>query len=387
MSDTETTRRRWLATVAVAGVAGCLGGDTDGVDDAEEPDDEGEDDDGTDDAPSGNGEPTTTVTEAWRAEPAGGTSPMAVGAEQVVITGEQEAISLDAQTGAEQWRTPIGETERSIVRPGPAIADGTVYALSQEGVTALAAGSVDEQWTAGFAGRRPLVLAGGRVYYSTGDRVYGFDADSGEQAFSASGGTGTPSPAVADGTVYMGTRDGVAALDADSATEEWRYETGGIGVAARPAVANGTVYAVGFLGGVYALDAESGEEQWTGDLGNAEIRSGEVRVAGGRVYVSADAGPLVAFDAASGERLWSVRTNNTAVPAIDGDTVYVGRVRATDESRVGELLALAAASGEVRWAHAVGTGTGQTSPRKPVVANGRIYTATADAAVALSVDQ
>ncbi|HLQ28528.1 MAG TPA: PQQ-binding-like beta-propeller repeat protein [Ktedonobacteraceae bacterium] len=102
------------------------------------------------------------------------------------------------------------------------------------------------------------------------------------------------SPAVANGVVYLA-EDRVYAFDA--ATGDQRWVSGSIGAynSDSPVVANGVVY--GCSAGnnsVYALDAATGRPLWASPPANNQIFTTPA-VADGVVYIASEDGALYAF--------------------------------------------------------------------------------------------
>lgn len=115
-----------------------------------------------------------------------------------------------------------------------------------------------------------------------------------------------------------------------------------LGVAQRPAIADGRVYAAAVEGGVSAFDLRSGQSVWryaselplTGGPGAGE----------GLVVVGSLEGDVVALDAATGAEKWKSKVPNEVLvaPAIGGGMVFV-------HSNDGRVTALDAGTGERRW--------------------------------------
>ncbi|MFC7044079.1 PQQ-binding-like beta-propeller repeat protein [Halobacteriaceae archaeon GCM10025711] len=169
-------------------------------------------------------------------------------------------------------------------------------------------------------------------------------------------------PTVRDGTVYAGSGDGnLYALAPDDGSERWRFDTGavffgGTGYPDRsPLVADGTVYAVsgdqsGAHGddfGVYAVDAASGEEQWSYTRSYPKFLTLLGVVDGLALVVTSDdaLGPtgesLLALDAATGEVRWTAEVGDSQGVAIGAGAVYVAAYR--------RLYAIDLADGTERW--------------------------------------
>jgi eukaryotic-like serine/threonine-protein kinase len=201
-------------------------------------------------------------------------------------------------------------------------------------------------------------------------------------------------PAVSGGTVYFGSSDHqVYALDERSGTLRWKFATHGR-VSSSPAVADGRVYVGSFDGAFYALDAAQGTLAWKfategehrfsarhlhGAEPAAELMPDPFDVflsspalAGGVVYFGSGDGNVYALEAASGELRWKFHTGNVvhASPAIAAGTLYVG-------SWDSYFYALDAATGKQRWRFKTGEDPAihnqEGIQSSAVVANGMVY--------------
>ena len=168
------------------------------------------------------------------------------------------------------------------------------------------------------------------------------------------------------GVVYFGSDDGnVYAVDARDGRQLWKRATGGA-VSATPAVSGGTLYVGSFDGRFYALNAQSGAVRWK--FTTAGERRFEAKglhgmspktqtffdpfdvflsspvVADGRVYFGSGDGNLYALDAASGELRWKFAAGDVvhASPAYADGVLYVGSF----DSR---LYAVDARTGKEIW--------------------------------------
>ena len=115
------------------------------------------------------------------------------------------------------------------------------------------------------------------------------------------------------------------------------------------AVDGDTAYVGDVDGGVTAIDVATGDVRWEIDVGSAA--AGAVTSDGDRIYVAAlgsqrDAGAVVALDASDGEELW--RTTDDAI----GSNVFSAPVIASDAIVVLEaasVVSLDAADGSLDW--------------------------------------
>jgi eukaryotic-like serine/threonine-protein kinase len=205
----------------------------------------------------------------------------------------------------------------------------------------------DPAHSGAYAGSGPKKLQGVKWKFATGDRI-------------------VSSPVWLDGVLYFGSDDNnLYAVDAVTGLQKWKYATQGP-VPSSPAVAGGLVYFPSYDGKFYALNAETGKLKWkftTGGERRFEAKgihgflpknqtiadpwdlylSSPVVVAGA-VYFGSGDGNLYALDAASGELRWKFKTGDVvhASPAFDSGTLYFG-------SWDSYLYAVDAATGHEKW--------------------------------------
>jgi outer membrane protein assembly factor BamB len=192
--------------------------------------------------------------------------------------------ALNASDGSTLWNYTVD----SGIDSSPAVANGAVYAISDDGIVyALNASDGAKLWNYTTPHVRPFTEA-------------------------------NSSPAVVNGVVYVGWEDGnLYALSADSGRKLWNYTTGG-DVESSPAVANGVVYVGSDDDNVYALNAADGKKLWNYTT-DGEVSSSPA-VAGGVVYVSSD--NFYALNAADGVELWNLTGAFLSPVFVDG-VVYL----------------------------------------------------------------
>ncbi len=198
-----------------------------------------------------------------------------------------------------------------------------------------------------FAGEGPRKLQGVKWKFTTGDRIMS-------------------SPVWSDGVIYFGSDDkNMYAVDAETGHQKWKYVTEGP-VPCSPAVVGGVVYFASYDGKFYALNAATGRLKWK--FATAGERRFEAKgldglqpknqtiadpwdvylsspvVVNGTVYFGSGDGNLYALDAGSGELRWKFQTGDVvhASPAYDSGTLYVG-------SWDSYLYAVDAETGREKW--------------------------------------
>ncbi|MFC7166690.1 PQQ-binding-like beta-propeller repeat protein [Halospeciosus flavus] len=169
------------------------------------------------------------------------------------------------------WRAAVPSDGRPSA---PVVANGAVYV--RDGVGGLHALDVTdgtERWTVEttrapetwFAGGGSPTAHGGHVFVAGRDGVFAVDAADGTVAWSDSL-AATDSAVVAGGSVFVPTDGALAAYDAATGERRWRVSDFD-GPVSRPAVAAGTVFAVG--SDLVALPARTG---WSSGAGRSARR-------------------------------------------------------------------------------------------------------------------
>lgn len=203
--------------------------------------------------------------------------------------------ALRTKDGSTVWSTQLGGS----IKAAPAFGEGTIFVGDYGGnMSAIRAGDGKVEWQTedqgtGFGGSGRIystaAVAFGRVYAGDVDnRVYSFEQDSGEIAWSYSAGN----------YVYSG----IAAADTGST---------------KPAVYFGSHdrYA-------YALDAKSGEVIWKEHAGG-QI-SGPATVIGDVIYLSTFSGDAtLGFDLSSGRRVFAYDDGEYGPVVSDGQMIFL----------------------------------------------------------------
>ncbi|WP_059006954.1 PQQ-binding-like beta-propeller repeat protein [Streptomyces specialis] len=185
----------------------------------------------------------------------------------VFVCAGSRVLALDAATGAERWRF---DAPAAILCPAtyqsPASRSAGVYFTDYLGtVYALDPATGDDRWRIATEARNslePVVVADGLVHLGSGTAMYTLDAVSGTPRWRfAAGDSIVGSPVVSDGRLHFGSEDHcLYTLDAVSGRLSWKLETGGA-ITGTPAAADGMIFACSKDHCVYALDAARGTRQ------------------------------------------------------------------------------------------------------------------------------
>ncbi|WP_192918454.1 outer membrane protein assembly factor BamB family protein [Salinigranum salinum] len=312
--------------------------------------------------------PTTRIAELWRTTADAGLSAPVVADETLFVGGDDGGVqALDARTGDERWRLPVGASAGT-----PWLLDGRLYVPTADAIVALDADERTEAWRIDTPDRADVLVAPSGVYWlSAGEPptvVAHARADGSERWRAEIGEPWSPRLLAGDGTVFLssGTHD----------FEFWRFDAdSGAVIGDEPRLGNdfpaeqfyqdGTVYAAdSFFGrvratvvdgdgdgwvqddlepggraawllsggtdqlyytsnwddgpGLYALSTADGSVAWTVDVEPA-ITTRPV-VAREAILLGTDAG-LMCFDPADGNKLWTTPAVGGSVVVVD-DLVY-----------------------------------------------------------------
>jgi outer membrane protein assembly factor BamB len=154
------------------------------------------------------------------------------------------------------------------------------------------------------------------------------------------------SPVWSNGTIYFGSDDGnIYAVEAKSGRQLWKRATAGP-APSTPVVSDGTLFAVSYDGKLYALDARNGNVRWKFSTGG-ERRFEAKGIHGLQPKNQTIADPFDVF---------------LSSPVVAQNTVFFG-------SGDGNLYAVGAVSGDLRWKFA----TGDVVHSSPAYENGVLY--------------
>jgi outer membrane protein assembly factor BamB len=293
---------------------------------------------------------------------------------------------------SQAWTANIpGSTQRRRLAAAPVVGNGTLFVEDSEGVVhAFDAQTGATRWTkaAEVGGDlRPSNFGGGvsydsgRVYVTNGvGEVLALDASNGTEIWKVKpGGPLRGAPTIAFGSVYVMTQDNqIFALSAADGKQQWNEsgsvaQTGVFGVAA-PAAAQGTVIAGYSSGELVAYRYENGRTLWADALARTSMSTevgalsdidADPIIDSGRVYALGQGGRMAAYELVTGQRIWELNLAGISTPAISGEWIFT----LTDDAR---LLAIARASGKVRWITELGQWRNVEKKKDPIFWTGPV---------------
>lgn len=310
-----------------------------------------------------------TGTHRWRTSPGTeSTFAPAVGTAGVYVPGRSRLVALDTASGTRQWThrtsepvaaSPVAtpdalylvtvdddaEAEPSDSSPEDGTAtptptdvrwfEGTVSARSPDDGEELWAASRTERYsfTSGPPAELPLTVADGFVLVAFTGTLVGYDAASGEEAWSAT--ADAVKPAVTRRVVSTG----AVGIELADGSRRWRFRTGEA-ITAGPVVLGNALYVGSEDNYLYAMTGNAGRIEWTARTDDA-IRATPA-VDDDAVYVGTGNGTLYAFDRGDGSELWATAVGGQIrSPAVLDGTIYLGNfsetVRAIDAADGAEL--------------------------------------------------
>lgn len=267
------------------------------------------------------------------------------------------------------WTAQVaGGTNRVRLAAAPVVGGGRLYAVGSDGaISAFDAATGARVWvhTAGVASELRGVVFGGGVSFADGKvyatngagEVIALDAATGASLWKVKpAGPLRGAPTVDFGSIYVMTQDNqIVALEAATGNLQWQEsasatESGVFGVGA-PAAGQGTVIAGYSSGELVAYRYENGRTLWADALARTNISTqvgsltdidADPIIDSGRVYALGQGGRMAAYELVTGQRIWELNLAGISTPALAGDWIFT----LTDDAR---LLAIARASGKVRW--------------------------------------
>lgn len=339
--------------------------------------------------------PKEDVRVKWRRKPDGfygrSATPVLLG-DSVYVVGVK-LVALAAETGATRfahegsYRSSLARADATAYTTDTLAVTGSAGVFGLNGEGGLRIRDIEfgiERWhtsqsdtdtdISGPPSGVPPVAVDNTVYAvlpGTGD-LTAISASSGRIRWRQSPGDELRRPAVHDGTVFaVNWPLQVSAYDAATGTRRWQKPLDEQMVLAPTATDDSVI--VPDRTGVTALDATDGSKRWR-FTHDGNVTEGAAAVADGRVFLSSGEqdGAIYALDLATGESLWSAPVGDEGTPVVADGVVYVPS-RASSE-----LIALDAANGTVRWRFET-----RQAPSTPVIGDNAVYFVASDRIVAL----
>lgn len=314
-------------------------------------------------------------------------SPVVVNDRVFTLDAATRVTAFNAGRGSVAWKTflaPQGERAREGYGGGLAVDNGVLFAATGFGtVSALNPQNGKKLWETNLKTpvRASPTAAAGRIFVIASDgRFFCLSASDGTTLWQFRGLPeqksiiSNPSPAVDGNMVVVPYPNGdIVALNIEDGSALWteslaRTRTGAsfaaMTDAARPAVSNGIVYAVGHAGRMIAARKDTGERLWSLNVPGTQ----PPWIAGETVFVVDTNGKLSALKRDSGQLQWAIKLPNATTwsgPTLAGAMLWL-------TSHRGDLIGVDAATGRVVQKFKVG----EPVYIAPVVAAGRLFVLT-----------
>jgi outer membrane protein assembly factor BamB len=250
---------------------------------------------------------------------------------------EYHLFCLDAETGEEIWRNPLGIGEGTVSRAVVAgdlvfigCMDGMLYAIDRMNGTTVWKREVDLGRTGGgnwYGLASTPVVNNGIVYVNalTNGTLHAISVE-GDPLWTYTTGNATfaySSPALSQDLIFFaghGVDHLLVAVNTVTGEEVWSAQVSAQ-VRSTPLVSGDTVYLT-TVDHLYAFDADGGSVRWqipiSGSWSTPSLEDG-------RLYLGTNADrSLHCLDASTGDSIWSLEVNGKVdtSPAVAGDTVY-----------------------------------------------------------------
>ncbi|MCK5550975.1 MAG: PQQ-binding-like beta-propeller repeat protein, partial [Hyphomicrobiaceae bacterium] len=258
-------------------------------------------------------------------------------------TGYGNVVAMDPQTGKKLWEKMLG----APVRASPTAAGDRVFVVTLDGrFYCLAGADGGELWSVRGLPQQASLLS---------------------NASPAVEGEIVVVPYPSGELVALKVADGTAVWSESLTRTRTTSQISAMSDTARPAIFQGTVYAVGHAGRMVATQSATGERLWSLNVPGTQAPW----VAGDSVFVVDTGGQLMAVSRTGGKVQWTVKLpdgGSWSGPTLAGGTLWLA-------SAGGKLVGVEAITGRV----VVEKDLGDPVYIAPVVAQGRMYVLTDEA--------
>lgn len=319
------------------------------------------------------------LRQAWSASAGRGKSkvgrvsapPIVYGDRVYTLDSDGNVSSFSISGGSAAWKVSLAPTTDKTGPGFSAITQNILNLTAEDG--------------GGYGGG--IAADGGRIFAASGfGAVIALDPASGNRVWEKN--LGVPirvAPTVALDRLFVLTVEGrLYCLSTIDGAELWVVrglpQPASLGLNASPIVADDIVVVPYATGDVVALRASDGGGMWSESLSRSRTTSQIASMSdaarpaldNGTVYAIGHGGRMVATVAKTGERLWSLTVPSTQPPYVAGDSVFV-----IDTS--GQLMAVSRRDGRTQWTTKL---PGSNTWTGPVLANGILWLASKEGQLA-----
>lgn len=269
-------------------------------------------------------------------------------------------VERDEKEATRKWAIDLdGPIQSDPLRVGDTLyvscLDGKLYALNLQ--------NGKKRWTFPTKGQfiGSPVFDEGTVYVaSTDHNLYAIDASNGRQRWRYD--TEVPlfaTPSVSKSIVCIGGKEKIFGVDRTSGRLRWTQPAGPGSFFQSRAITDGdTFYLGGWDNTLYALNVLTGTPKWTAKMGRNFYFSPSIAsptLGNGRLYICSNDGLLHAVNLQTGHDDWAIHCPEKgdvfgyATPVFSNGVIYVGGLGSN-----GDIYALDAANGALKWRHATG---------------------------------
>ena len=314
--------------------------------------------------------------EAWRADAGSGSSgqgriiasPIVAGGRVFTLDAEGTATAFSVSGGSKVWSQSLAPTPQQTAQAGggfPSFSTGSLFSLGGGGDGG------------GYGGG--LAFDNGRLFGASGfGAVIAIDPATGKRLWEKNLGAPVRSSPTATGDrVFVLTTEGrVYCLSGIDGAELWSARglpsQASLSLNASPAV-DAEIIAVPFpTGDVLGLNISDGSPVWSESLTRTRRESqfasmtdaARPAIENGVVYAIGHAGRMTATNAKTGERIWSLNAPGTQMPWVAGDSVFIVDTRA-------QIMAVSKRDGKIQWTTKLPTSGAWSGP---VLAGNQLWT-------------